>query len=254
MRFIVGLALFLAIAVASQGQSLSDAGSLAHFQSGGGWRTTFYLFNTGTTTSLVQLNFFNDDGQAAIIPLRLPQLGVATEYPPAAQFNYTLNPGTALALESDSIDRVGTMGWAKLKAGPNVTGYLIFRYAGTTGAGVQEAVVTAETRSGKSYVIAFDNTFEHFDTYAIANITDQPVDVTMTARDAVTGNVLGTTIRHMPAMGHQAWALSAILTSTQYKGGTVEFATDSAGQISVLGLRFTSPSNAFTSTPPIMKQ
>jgi hypothetical protein len=63
-------------------------------------------------------------------------------------------------------------------------------------------------------------------------------------------------------MGHQALALSTFLTQTAAASGTVEFATPVAGQISVLGLRFTqsSPatqssqaSYAYTSTPPIMK-
>lgn len=255
MRLIAGIALSMALAVVSPAQALIDAGSLAHFASGGGWRTTFFLSNTGTLPSDVQLNFFNDVGLAAVIPLRLPQLTEGVAYPPATQFNYTLQPGTVLAVESDSSDTTATQGWAQLKAGTNVTGYLIFRYAGIDGEGVQEAVVTPETRNGKSYVIGFDNTNQHFTSFALANVTNQQFDVTVIARDAVTGEQLGTpTIITLHAMDHWARLLSDIVENTAYTSGTVEFTTPSPGQISVLGLRFTKPSNAFTSTPPIMKK
>ena len=254
MRLIAGLILSLAFTAVSPAQATLDAGSLAHFQSGGGWRTTFYLFNTGAADADVQLNFYKDSGDPVVIPLRLPQLGVTA--PPAAAFNDTLKPGTVLAIESDSTDTTGVTGWTKLHASStNVTGYLIFRYAGENGSGVQEGVVTAETRTGKSYVLGFDNTNSHFAAVGLANTTNQAVDVTATARDGLTGAVLGqpATI-HLPAMGHSADQLSNYLPSTVAASGTVEFATPSAGQITVLGLRFTLPSLAFTSTPPILKQ
>lgn len=254
MRLLAGLILSLACASVSSAQATLDAGSLAHFQSGGGWRTTFYLFNTGTAAAQVQLNFYDNSGNAVVIPLRLPQLGVTA--PPAAVFNDTLQPGTALAVESDSTDPAGVTGWAKLHASSaNVTGYLIFRYAGENGSGVQEGVVTVETRSGKSYVLGFDNTNSHFAAVALANLTNQAVDVTVTARDGLTGSGLGqSSTIHLPAMGHTADQLVNVVPSTASASGTVEFATPAAGQITVLGLRFTNPSLAFTSTPPILKQ
>ncbi len=254
MRSIAGLILSLAFAAVSPAQATLDAGSLAHFQSGGGWRTTFYLFNTGTAEAQVQLNFYDNAGNAQVIPLRLPQLGITG--PNAAVFNDTLQPGTVLAVESDSTDPTGVTGWAKLHASStNVTGYLIFRYAGANGSGVQEGVVTAETRGGKSYVLGFDNTNSHFAAVAVSNTTNQAVDVTVTARDGLTGAVLGQSATiHLPAMGHSADQLSNYLPYTAAASGTVEFTTPTAGQITVLGLRFTLPSLAFTSTPPILKQ
>ncbi len=257
MRFLAGLTLTLALATVSPAQLLSDAGSLAHFQSGGGWRTTFYLFNTGQTTSLVQLNFYDDKGQDLPIPIRLTQVGIAISYGSVSQFKYTLNPGSVLQVESDSSDPTGTTGWAKLQAGSNVTGYLIFRYAGLDGTAVQEAVVTPETRSGKSYLISFDNTGSHFTSAAVANLTNQPVDIAMTARDALTGLPLGPPIvLPLPALGHRADLLKVLVANTANSSGTIEFTTPSPGQIAVLGLRFTTLGSAFalTSTPPILKQ
>lgn len=253
MRSIAGVFVALVLAVASSAATLSDAGSLAHFQSGGGWSTTFFLFNTSTAAAQARLNFYTDDGKN-IIPLRLPVLAPAVEFQ-ASQFDYTLQPGTMLMVESDSSDSVGTTGWAQLKASTGVTGYLVFRFAGTDGSGVQEGVATPETRSGTSYVIGFDNTGDHFSSFAVANVTSAIVDVTVTARDAVTGDVLGAaTTLSLAALGHQAYVLTDFLPVTKSASGTLEFSTVTAGQISVLGLRFTKPSYAFTSTPPIMKQ
>ena len=258
MRFVKLLTMALALAVVSLAQPVSPIGTMAHFQSGGGWRTTFYLFNTSQTVANVQLNFYDDNGQALPVPLRLTQVGIAIQLGSLSQFVYGLPAGAVLEVESDSSDPVGTTGWAKLQGGSNVTGYLIFRYAGLDGLGVQEAIVTPETRNGKSYLLAFDNTGQHFTSFAVANITNQPVDVTMTARDAVTGAALGPPIiLPLTAMGHRADLFSKLLSSTTLQSGTVEFTTPSPGQISVLGLRFTTTgptTYAFTSVPPIMKQ
>ena len=250
MRFVAGLVLSLAVAALSPAQTMLDAGSLGHFASGGGWSTTFFLFNTGTAAAEAQLNFYQDDGSEAVIPLQLPQLPGSSSS--ASQFNYTLQAGTVLAVETTSSDSKGTTGWAHLQASSaSVTGYLIFRLESA----VQEGLVTAETRSGKSYVIAFDNSAGHFTSFALANLTSQPVNVTATARDGLTGAVLGQSqIIQIPAMGHYADGLINVLASTGSASGTVEFTTPSAGQITVLGLRFSTPSFAFTSTPPILKQ
>jgi hypothetical protein len=262
MRLIASLVLSLGFVALGTAQSLSNLGSLAHFASGGGWSTTFFLYNTGSTDAQVQLDFFDDKGNVAVIPLSFPQLLI----PPisAMEFVYTLKAGSVLTVLSDSSNTTSTTGWAQLRGSANVNGYLIFRYAGTTGSGVQEAVVTPETRSGKSYVIDFDNTQERFTSFAIANLTSEPVTVMATVRDAVTGNVLGNaTAIPLVAMGHEAKLLSDVVTGIASTSGTVEFASPVAGQISVLGLRFTqsspatqssSASYAFTSTPPIMKQ
>jgi len=257
MRFIASLVLTFAVAALSPADTLLDAGSLGHFQSGGGWSTTFFLFNTGTAAAQVQLNFYKDDGTEAVIPLQLPQLPGSSNS--AAVFNDTLQPGTVLTVVTDSSDTTGTTGWAHLQASSTgVTGYLIFRYEGTTGSGVQECLVTPETRSGKSYVIAFDNSDGHFTSFALANPTSQSVDVTATPRDGLTGVALGASqVITLPAMGHKAYGLTDVLASTKSASGTVEFSTPSAGQITVLGLRFTAAGDstyAFTSTPPILKQ
>lgn len=260
MRFIRVLTMALALAVVSSAQFVSQLGTMAHFQSGGGWRTTFYLFNTGQTISNVQLDFYDDNGNALPIPLRLTQVGRAITYDPAAEFKYGLPAGSVLEVESDWDDPtgVGLKGWANLQGGSNITGFLIFRYAGSNGSGVQEAVSPLETRSGKSYVLNFDNTNQHFTSFALTNITTQTVNVTVTARDAVSGEPLAaSTIVPLPPRGHEARLISDLIASTTGRSGTVEFSTITAGQISVLGLRFTQSgpgTYAFTSVPPIMKQ
>lgn len=265
MRLIAGLILSLAVAAVAPAQiAMLDAGSMAHFQSGGGWSTSFLLFNVGNTDAQAQLNFYDNNGQPNVIPIQVDQPGIIG--PPASQFSYTLKAGSVLTVKSTSTDPTGTTGWAKLQGSTgSVTGYLIFQYGGEDGSGVQEGIATAETRNGRSYVLGFDNTGNHFTSYALANLTNLPVNVNVTARDALTGNPLSTSgntveIVSLPAMGHHADLLSNTVPLTKFTKGTVEFTTQQAGQISVLGLRFTQSSAgppatyAFTSTPPILKQ
>jgi hypothetical protein len=254
MRFMGIWIAGLALAALAPAQTLQDAGAMPHFQSGGGWRTTFYLFNTGTAAAQARLNFYDNGGSAQAIPLQLPQ--VPGNIQTASQFDYTLQPGTVLTVVSDSDDPTGVTGWAHLQtSSATVTGYLIFRYAGLSGTEVQEGVASPEARAGKSYVLGFDNTNSHFDAVALANRSGEAVDVTVTARDALTGAALGAagTI-HLDPMGHTAALLSAVVPATVGTAGSLEFSTPKAGQLAVLGLRFTTPSNAFTSTPPILKQ
>jgi hypothetical protein len=41
----------------------------AHIASGGGWKTTFLLVNTGTAPAQFTLDFFADNGTAVALPL-----------------------------------------------------------------------------------------------------------------------------------------------------------------------------------------
>ncbi|MBI2680076.1 MAG: hypothetical protein HYX25_03595, partial [Candidatus Solibacter usitatus] len=43
--------------------------TIAHIASGGGWKTTFLLVNTGTETAQFTLDFFDDNGNALPLPL-----------------------------------------------------------------------------------------------------------------------------------------------------------------------------------------
>jgi hypothetical protein len=111
-------------------------------------------------------------------------------------------------------------------------------------------VVPLETRSGGSYVLWFDNTGGLVTSVALANASTEPATVTVTVRDG-SGTVIGTAEIELEPHGHTAFELPSDLPATAGRRGTVEFQAPASGQISVLGLRFSS--GAFTTVPVIAK-
>ena len=61
--------------ITSVGSGLVNAGSIAHFASGGGYKTTFTLVNTGTFAATAKLSFYDDNGAPVTLPLSFPQTG-----------------------------------------------------------------------------------------------------------------------------------------------------------------------------------
>ncbi len=235
---------------------LASAGSIAHFASGGGYKTTFTLVNNGTFPATAKLSFFDDNGAPVPLPLSLPQTG--TTGLTGATFQQTVAAGATLIVESEGPANLDTVsGSAQLQTDGNMSGFAVFRRSPTGGV-PQEAVVPLETRSGSSYVMAYDNTNGYFYGIALANTSNQTATINVTIRDAKTGavTVSGRTIT-LPANGHHASLLTDTTTygfpETIGTSGTLEFSTATPGQISVLGLRF-NPNSAFTSVPALLKQ
>lgn len=226
------------------------AGSIPHFASGGGWKTTFTLVNTGTSSASAQLGFFDDNGAPVSIPLSFPQGGATAQSAPTYQ--QTLAAGATLVIESEGpLSLKSVSGSAQLLTSGSVTGSAVFQYLGH-----QEAVAPMEARSGQSYVMPFDNTNGYFYGMALANRSTQAASISVTARDAVTGRVTGSHVLTLPANGHKQFLLSDAdpgFRETANTSGTLEFSTTAAGQISILGLRFNS-NGAFTSVPALLKQ
>jgi hypothetical protein len=240
---------------AAGGSFLVDAGSIAHLASGGGYKTTFTLVNTGTGTATAKLSFFDDLGAPVTLPLRLPQTGATL--PAGATYQQTLAAGATLIVESEGAASMDTItGSADLQTDGNVSGYAVFRRLPSDGV-QQEAVVPLETRNGTSYVLSYNNANGYHYGIALANASNQAASVTVTIRDAQTGAVTGSTHTiPLPAKGHLAFQLNDAklgFPETANTSGTLEFSTAAAGQISVLGLRF-NPNAAFTSVPALLKQ
>jgi len=226
------------------------SGSMAHFASGGGWKTSFTLVNTNTVPATATLNFFDDNGAPVALPVSFPQTGTTGQT--ASSVQQTLAAGATLIVESEGPASLASVsGSAQLQTSGGVTGSAVFQYLGS-----QEAVVPLETRSGKSYVLAFDNTNGYFYGLAVANTSSQAASITVTVRDAVNGKVIGTHTISLPANGHDKFLLNDAklgFPETANTSGTMEFSTTAAGQISVLGLRF-NPNAAFTSVPALLAQ
>jgi len=233
------------------GGGLAFAGSLAHFASGGPglWKTTFTLVNNGTTQAQVHINFYDDNGNPQALPLTFPQTSSAAN-PPAASLHRTINAGAVLLVETTGPDTQNTqVGWAQVSTSGNVGVFSVFRQTLTNA--IPEGVVPLETRNAGSYVLAFDNTANYATGVALANVPSQQGTINIVIRDD-NGFVLQSNTVTLAALAHTSFSLADRFPIAGQRRGTVEFQTPAGGQISVIGLRF-SPTNAFTTIPPIAK-
>ena len=220
-------------------------GTMAQVALGGGWQTTFTLINTGTSPAQAQLSFFGDDGSALSLPLTIVQSGTATT---TSSLTQTIAPGNQLVIVTSTADpQISVEGSAQLTTTGNIGGFAIFRY---NPAG-QEAVVPLETRNAEAFLLAFDNTNGLATGLALANVSNQAINVPVVLTDD-TGANLGTATISLPAHGHTSFMLAGTYPAVAGKRGTVEFDTPPGGQISVMGLRAT-PSFAVTTIPVLTK-
>jgi hypothetical protein len=247
----------VAFAIDQNGATPSQAGTLAHFATGDGWVTQFTLVNTGYGSSGVQLNFFDDNGNA-IGPTAMrrdTRRGAqprALDAASAPTLSDTLSSGAVLKAAAPTTIESGSTessGWAEILTDGTVNGYGVFQL--NTSTGTQEAVVPPETRNASVYYVPFDNTGGYYYGVALSNTTTAQVDVAVTIRDAATGNVTATDTISLPSSGHAAFVLTERYPGTANAAGTLQFASPNAGELTVLGLRF-NPNHAFTSVPPLV--
>jgi hypothetical protein len=219
--------------------------------SAGFWTTTITLVNTGTTPVQARLNFFDDNGKPLTLPLSFPQSSSVTGPLLASTLDRTLNPGAELVIQSTGPNSQPTLvGWAQLLTNGNLGGFAV--YSQTIGNANQEAEIPLENRNAGGYVVPFDNTNGSATGVALANISPQAVNSAITIRDDTGAVLLQDTIT-LPAMGHTSFNLTDRYASvTARRRGTLEFRTPSAGQFSVLGLRFNA-TGAFSTIPALAK-
>lgn len=225
---------------------VTASGTMAHLASGAGWLTTFTLTNTGTSEANIQLNFYNDNGNAVSLPLMFEDSGETTT---TANVSQTIAAGATLVIATNAKSNAALVtGSAELTSqGGNTSGFAVFHY----NPNAQEAVVPLETRNATGYVLAFDDTNGLTTGMAVANISNQSVKIPMVVRDD-TGAELGTATIDLAAHGHTSFLLATTYGFTKDKRGTVEFDAPSNGQISALGIR-SAPTGSFTTIPALAK-
>jgi hypothetical protein len=233
---------------------LASAGSMAQLASAGYWTTTITLVNTGSSPAQARLSFFDDNGNPLALPLSFPSPSggaIPLVVLLASTLDRTLNPGAELVIQTTGANSSPTLvGWAQLLTNGAVGGYAVFSQA--IGSANQEAEVPLENRNAAGYVVPFDNTNGAATGIALANISGQAANTAITIRDD-TGAVILTDTLTLPAMGHTSFDLvSRYASSTAQRRGTLEFRTPTAGQISVLGLKFNG-TGAFSTIPAIAK-
>jgi len=224
----------------------TGGGTFAHIAISNGWKTRFVLVNTGTTAAQAHLSFFDDNGNPLVLPLSSPQSGGVTTT--SASLDSAINAGASLIVESDGpVANPLQTGSAQLTTNGNVSGFAIFRYEPSG----QEAVVTLESRSASSYILAFDNTGGTATGVGVSNSSLQAVSVAVVIRDD-SGATIGTDAISLAAKGHNAFVLANQFPSTEGVRGTLEFTAPAVGQISVVGFR-TPPAGTFTTLPALTR-
>jgi virginiamycin B lyase len=227
------------------------SGSISQLVSGGNWKTTITITNTGADFAAVTLNLFSDTGDPMTLPFTSPQIPGSLAI---STITFPMPPYGMYVVETELPPDQGLQsGWAQVIASKAVNASAIFRY--NADAGPQEAVVALETRNG-SYVLPFDNA-DFSTSVAVANLAPVPASIPVTVRDEL-GILLGTDTVQLPPHGHTSFMLadanhSAVMAQlTANRRGTVEFDRPPEGQISVIGIR-ACPTGAFTSIPVAMK-
>jgi sugar lactone lactonase YvrE len=228
----------------------TGGGDFAYLASGGDWKTTIVLVNTGAKPALSHLKFFGRDGSPWSLPISFPQSGGSVS--PAVSVDQTLAAGATLLIESTGASTTDPLvtGSAQLATDGNVSGFVIFRHL-TNG---QEAVVPIESRNASAYLLAFDNTGGTITGVALSSVSAQtsPVSVGVVIRDDTGVQILTDTIS-VPANGLQAFTLAAdaYLATTGIRG-TIEFDLPKGEQIGVLGIRLP-VSRTLTTLPALVK-
>ena len=220
--------------------------SMAQLASAGGWDTAFTLINTGSAAACSQLQFYADpNGGPLALPFTFPQ-GVI---PPAdtSKVVENINPNALLVMDTTGPGANPNVGWANLQAAGDVGGYGVFTYAPSK----WEAVVPLETRNANFYLLPFDNTGSLSTGVAIANLSTQPATISIIIRNDGGVQIDNETIQMNP-LGHTSFLLAGTYAKTASIRGSVIFASQSGGQISVLGLRNNGP--ALTTLPVLSNQ
>jgi len=208
-----------------------QTGSMAHVVSGGVWKSTITLVNTGSSPALTELDFFDNSGQPLPLPLRYLKYPVTSTALGGTTLTQVLDPGSVVTLESSAPEaETAAEGWAKMSTTGTVRGFVIFTHTGNG----HEAAVPLQLLDSRPQVLPFDNTDPVLTGLAVANVSASPVSVAAVIRNDQ-GNQIGTDSIDLPPLGHTSFMLSGRYGATAGLRGTVQFS--SPGQFSAIGLR-----------------
>jgi hypothetical protein len=224
-------------------QQLGDI--LTQLAFGDGWYTGMYFTNSNSTSVSFIVSFTADAGTA----LSIPGVGTSTVV--------TLAPQSTAIIEAQNIGTTLFQGYASASLPSGVSAYGVFRQS-TPGTPNQEAVVSFKNSSSTAETLIFDNTTSSTTgvalttSVAIANPGTTTANITIATWNAA-GTALGTTTLQLNAGAKTEATLAGFtgLAATAGQKGLALFTTTS-GNVSVLGLRFSSA--AFTSIPTIQQQ
>jgi hypothetical protein len=219
----------------------SYVGSFAHFASGAGWDTIITLVNNGTANAQAQVNFYDESGNPATLPLDFPQ-GTAPQS--GSTYSQTLKPGGVLVIDSQGGTNL-SVGSAQLLSDGNVNGFLIFRYLPT----MQEAAVSLLVKNASTYTLPFDNTGGIATGIAMSVISSVSTSIQILVQDDK-GTTLATDTITLPGHGHTSFVLGSRYAAAGAVRGSIQFQPAAGSEIGVIGIRAL-PTGAYTTIPPI---
>ncbi len=214
---------------------------IAHIASGGGWKTTFLLVNTGIAAAQFTLDFFGDHGAALLLPLDT----VGT----VSTLTGTIPPGGLRLVKATNTGTLVT-GRAQLTVTGAISGTAIFALE-TAGQADSEAAVPFLTQGSTQLYMPFDYSSGYSTGIALANANQAVATVTATFFDEAGNSLTTPKVVPIPALGHISAVLAdaALFPGIAGKRGTVALTSDHP--ISGLGIRANGPS--FTSLKVVAK-
>jgi hypothetical protein len=220
----------------------AEAGPMTQYISqiatGGGWKTTIFLANSGTQPATFSL-IFRDSGGTL---LDLPMMGAGA----TAEYSDVIPAGGARILETQESWDPSVQGWAEIVSDTPISGTVVFTQTAWDGSD-SEAAEQVSPPPGERFVLPFDNTQGFLTALALLNgDSSDALSAVVILRDE-SGERLD--VEYIPQESHtsETFYLAERFPSTQGRRGSIEFRD---ARISVLGLRF-SPSGTFTSVAPI---
>jgi hypothetical protein len=248
LSFLAASALLLPAGLLAQA-TLTSAGSLPHFATGGGWRTDWFIVNpVDNANAAFQLNFIGDNGMPATIPLTNAVTGAVL--PSASTYSATVPPHSIVVIRSDSTASSATSGWVQVSTDSSTTTVLeTFQYTSLPANGitnVQQGGTTTQPAAWNTYLLTFNELTPNFAAIAIANLATNSISPLVTVRD-FSGKTLGTFNLPLGPLEHKAFVLDQEFPLAKGVFGSVTFETGQPGLISVLGLNFNGTNDAFSS-------
>jgi hypothetical protein len=213
---------------------------LPHFAVGGGFKTAFYVVNTGNQPAAYKLSFYDDNGDP--VSLSIPGMGslsLVGDLLPAYGARY---------FEVDSQTGTLVAGWANIAREPSITVQAVFMRRGLAGE-YSEAAIPA-SRGVTQFTVPFDDTGDNgwqiYTGLALANTDVQTAHVNCTVRDAQGAPIPNAvSVPLLPPGGHWSGYLFPALLG---KRGTLTCTSDI--NIAPVALRFLG--NAMSSLPTIV--
>ncbi|MBZ5636772.1 MAG: hypothetical protein LAO55_26910 [Acidobacteriia bacterium] len=214
---------------------------IAHIASGGGWKTTFVLVNTGTVPAQFTLAFFSDAGSPLSLPLDTgATVSTLTDMIPAGGLRVVKATNTGSLLT----------GQASLAVTGPISGTAIFALE-TPGQPDSEAAVPFATGGSTQLYMPFDYSPSYATGIAFANANQSTATVTVTIFDEAGNSLAAPAVVVVPGLGHVSKVLSdpALFPGIAGKRGMVSITSDRV--IFALGIR--ADGVAFTSLKVVAK-